>query len=276
MMSKSNMINVYSLDGSKVEQVELPRVFLTPYRADIIRRAFVHIQSRFFQPQGRDPLAGMRVSAESRGTGLGIARMARIKGEGMRRAGQAGGVAGVVKGRLTHPPRVEKVIVKRLNKKEKNLALCTAIAATAIREVVKARGHRIQDDVELPLIVTDDIESISKSKDLLKVLNALRLSDDLERARSSIKKRSGKARMRGRKQYIAKSALVIVRDEKSKVAMAAGSIPGVEVVPVSRLSVIHLAPGGHPGRLCIWSKSALESIRDMSNSAVELMEVMAR
>ncbi|MEM2919580.1 MAG: 50S ribosomal protein L4 [Candidatus Nitrosocaldus sp.] len=274
--SSSRIINVYSLDGSKVEQVELPRVFLTPYRMDLIHRAFVHIQSRSFQPQGRDPLAGMRVSAESRGTGLGIARMARVKGEGMRRAGQAGGVAGVVKGRLTHPPRAEKVIVKRLNKKEKHLALCSALAATAIREVVKARGHRVPDDIELPLIITDDIESIGKSKDLLKVLNALRLSDDLKRASRSIKKRSGKARMRGRKQYIAKSILVIVKNDNNSVARAAGSIPGVEVVPVSRLSVIHLAPGGHPGRLCIWSKSAIESIRNMSNDAVELMEVMTR
>ncbi|GBC74302.1 MULTISPECIES: 50S ribosomal protein L4 [Candidatus Nitrosocaldus] len=269
-------VSVYSLDGSKVEQVELPRVFLTPYRMDLIHKAFVHIQSKLFQPQGRDPLAGMRVSAESRGTGLGIARMARVKGEGMRRAGQAGGVAGVVKGRLTHPPRAEKVIVKRLNKKEKHLALCSAIAATMMREVVKARGHRIPDDIELPLVVTDDIEGVKKSKDLLKVLNALRLTDDLERARASIKKRSGKARMRGRKQYIAKSALIIVKNADS-IARAASSIPGVEVVPVSRLSILHLAPGGHAGRLCIWSKGALESIRDMSNNAIELMkEVMAR
>jgi large subunit ribosomal protein L4e len=82
--------------------------------------------------------------------------------------------------------------------------------------------------------------------------------------------------MRGRKQYIAKSALIIVKNADS-IARAASSIPGVEVVPVSRLSILHLAPGGHAGRLCIWSKGALESIRDMSNNAIELMkEVMAR
>lgn len=268
----SRVVDVYSLDGSKVEQVELPDIFSTPYRPDLIRKAFVHIKSRSFQPQGRDPLAGMRVSAESRGTGLGIARMARIKGEGTRRAGQAGGVAGVVKGRLTHPPRVEKVIVKRLNKKEKHLALCSAIAATAIKDLVRARGHRIPDDIELPIVVADEIENISRSKDLLRVLNSLRLSDDLERARRSIKKRSGKARMRGRKQYVARSALIIVRSAE-KLAMAAGAIPGVDVVPVSRLSILHLAPGSHAGRLCVWSKGALESIKDMS---IRPMEVMAR
>jgi large subunit ribosomal protein L4e len=256
-------VNVYKLDGSVEGSIELPEVFSAPYRPDLIHKAFVHIQSELYQPQGRDPLAGMRVSAESRGTGLGIARLARVKGEGTRRAGQAGGVAGVVKGRLTHPPRAEKVIVKRLNKKEKRLALYSAIAATIDKSIVKARGHRLDDDsIELPIVVDDSIESIGKAKDLLNLLNALKLSSDLERAKNSIKKRSGKARMRGRKQYIAKSVLIIVREDKG-VGKAAGSIPGVEVARVDRLSVMHLAPGSHPGRLCVWSKGAIEYLRNI-------------
>ncbi len=264
-------INVYSIDGNITSSIELPEVFYTPYRPDMIHRAFVHVQSNLYQPQGRDPLAGMRVSAESRGTGLGIARMARVRGEGTRRAGQAGGVAGVVKGRLTHPPRAEKIIVKRLNKKEKRLALYTAIAATRDKSIVKSRGHRVDDGTELPIIVDDAIESISKAKDLLQVLNSLRLSADLERARRSIKKRSGKARMRGRSQYTAKSVLIIVREDKG-ISRAAGSIPGVEVARVDRLSIMDLAPGSHAGRLCVWSKSAIEYLRGIELPAsVRLM-----
>ncbi|MGH9923311.1 MAG: 50S ribosomal protein L4, partial [Nitrososphaerales archaeon] len=67
---------VYSLDGKKVEDMELPIVFSTPYRPDTINKAYVNLQSYLFQPQGRDPLAGERTSAMSRNTGLGIARMA--------------------------------------------------------------------------------------------------------------------------------------------------------------------------------------------------------
>ncbi len=267
-------VNVYKLDGSVDGSIELPEVFFTPYRPDLIHKAFVHVQSELYQPQGRDPLAGMRVSAESRGTGLGIARIARIKGEGTRRAGQAGGVAGVVKGRLTHPPRAEKVIVKRLNKKEKRLALYSAIAATIDKSIVKARGHRLDDSIELPIVVDDSIESIRKAKDLLNLLNALKLSSDLERAKNSIKKRSGKARMRGRKQYIAKSVLIIVREDKG-VGKAAGSIPGVEVARVDRLSIMHLAPGSHPGRLCVWSKGAIEYLRNIKLPTSIILRVSA-
>jgi len=267
-------VNVYKLDGSVDGSIELPEVFFTPYRPDLIHKAFVHIQSELYQPQGRDPLAGMRISAESRGTGLGIARISRIKGEGTRRAGQAGGVAGVVKGRLTHPPRAEKVIVKRLNKKEKRLALYSAIAATIDKSIVKARGHRLDDSIELPIVVDDSIESIGKAKDLLNLLNALKLSSDLERAKNSIKKRSGKARMRGRKQYIAKSVLIIVREDKGE-GKAAGSIPGVEVARVDRLSIMHLAPGSHAGRLCVWSKGAIEYLRNIKLPASIILRVSA-
>ena len=70
------------------------------------------------------------MSAESRNTGLGIARLARAKGEGFSRAGQAAGVAGVRKGRLAHPPESWKVTYKKLNKKENNIALLSAISST--------------------------------------------------------------------------------------------------------------------------------------------------
>ena len=183
---------VYSLDGKKVDDVELPRVFSTPFRPDVIHKAYVNLQSRSFQPQGRDPLAGEKTSAMSRNTGLGIARMARVKGSGFPRAGQAAGVGGVVKGRLAHHPVSEKVIVKRLNKKEKKLALCSAIAATASKELVAARGHRIEK-VDLPLIVSADIEKVSRAKELRSVLDSLNLSDDLERVKNGWKKRSGRS-----------------------------------------------------------------------------------
>lgn len=265
---------VYSLDGSKVDEIELPKVFSTPFRPDVIHKAFVNLQSGLFQPQGRDPLAGQRTSAASRQTGLGIARMARVRGSGFPRAGQAAGVSGVVKGRLTHPPTSEKVTAKRLNKKEKKLALCSAIAATASKELVGVRGHRI-GKVKLPLIVSADIDKVSRTKDLLRVLGSVNLEDDLERVRKSVKKRTGKPRMRGRVKREGKSVLIVV-DKDEGIGKAAGSIPGVEVSAMRDLSVLHLAPGSHPGRLTLWSKSAMERLHSFSNNAIELMEMISR
>ncbi len=262
--------NIYSLNGSKEGEIELPSIFNTPYRPDLIHKAFIHLQTLRFQVQGRDPLAGERTSAESRNTGLGIARMARVKGSGFPRAGQAAGVGNVVKGRLAHPPTTEKIIIKRLNKKEKALALASAIAATAMKDVVKKRGHII-DGIELPLVITDEIEKVSKAKELASILKSLKLDKDLERVRDRIKRRSGKPRMRGRVKRVGKSVLLVVKDP-SNLKRAAGALPGVDVTSLDRLSIMHLAPGGNGVRLTLWSKSAIEGLDDRVK--VPLLEVM--
>lgn len=268
-------VPVYSLDGKQIDKIELPRVFSTPFRPDVIQKAFVHLQSQSFQPQGRDPLAGERTSAMSRNTGLGIARMARVKGSGFPRAGMAAGVGGVIKGRQAHPPVSNKNTVKRLNKKEKRLALCSAIAATASKEIVASRGHIVDKISTLPLIVSDDVSRISKSKELLNVINALNLSDDLERIRNRWKKRSGKPRRRGRVSRAGRSVLIVV-DKDEGVSKAASAILGVDTATVKNLSVLHLAPGSHPGRLVLWSKSAMENLKTVSSPVLKIMELMSK
>jgi large subunit ribosomal protein L4e len=265
---------VYSLEGKQVDDVELPKVFSTPFRPDVIHKAYVNLQTHLFQLQGRDPLAGERTSAMSRNTGLGIARMARVKGSGFPRSGQAAGVGGVVKGRLAHHPTSEKVIVKRLNKQEKKLALCSAIAATASKELVAVRGHRIEK-VNLPLIVSADIDKVSKAKDLRNVLDALNLSDDLVRVKNGWKRRSGRSRMRGRVERAGRSVLIVVGKDEG-VGKAAGSILGIDVTSVKNLSVLHLVPGSHPVRLTLWSKSAIEQLQPLSNPTIELMELVSK
>ena len=77
---------VFDLKGEEVDKVSLPKIFKTPNRPDVIKRAVVAIQSHRFQPQGRDPMAGKKNTAESRGTGLGISRMPRLKARGQRAA----------------------------------------------------------------------------------------------------------------------------------------------------------------------------------------------
>src|SRR5436309_15924581 len=136
-------IKLKDIRGNEMETVELPAVFNTPFRPDIIKKVYVNVLSTKFQPQGRYPAAGEIVSAESRNTGLGMARIARARGEGFPRAGQAAGVASVRHGRVAHPPHSWKKVYKKVNKKEKNLALCSAIAATARKDLIEARGHKV-------------------------------------------------------------------------------------------------------------------------------------
>jgi large subunit ribosomal protein L4e len=189
---------VMDIGGKEIDDLVLPPIFDTPYRPDIIKKVYVNLKSLRYQPQGRYPAAGEMVSAESRNTGLGIARIARARGEGFPRAGQAAGVAGVRHGRVAHPPVSWKIIAKKVNKKEKMLGFCSAIAATANKEIINRRGHRTGEISNFPLVVSNEIEKIIKTSDLKKSLNSFVLKDDLGRSKTIKLIPSGKSRMRGR------------------------------------------------------------------------------
>ncbi len=251
-------MNVYDAEGKSVAKVQVPTFFEAPVRADLIRRAVVALQSGGFQPQGRDPMAGKRTTAESLGVGHGMSRIPRVKGERYARGGLAGFAAGTVKGRLTFPPTSAKQIVKKINKKELKLAMLSAVAATSSKELVKARGHRITADLDLPLVVSDDAEKITRSSEAEKILRNLGVWDDVERA-SNRKARSGKGSMRGRPFKHPISALVVVA-KRQGAEKAFRNFTGVKVVDLSSLNVSDLAPGTHPGRLTIWTQSALQGL----------------
>ncbi|MEM3749643.1 MAG: 50S ribosomal protein L4 [Candidatus Jordarchaeales archaeon] len=253
-------VNLYNLKGEAIRKISLPRVFLTPIRPDIIKRAVLSILSVKRQPYGVDPMAGKRTTAESWGTGHGLARVPRVKGHRYPAAGRGAFVPMAVGGRRAHPPKSEKVFLERINRKEKKLATCSAIAATAKPELVKSRGHRIDSIPEIPLVVTDDIQKLKSAKEFREVLTALGLWSDVLRAKRRMGKvRAGKGKMRGRRRKKARSVLVVVEKDEG-VFKAARNYPGVDVVLVRNLNAELLAPGGHPGRLTLWSESALKNL----------------
>jgi large subunit ribosomal protein L4e len=66
--------------------------------------------------------------------------------------------------------------------------------------------------------------------------------------------------MRGRRYRTPRGPLVVVRDA-AKARHGFGNLPGVEVVTPAALNAEVLAPGGDPGRLTIFSASALDVVR---------------
>jgi large subunit ribosomal protein L4e len=246
---------VFNLEGKAVGKIDLPAVFATPLRPDVIKRAVLAMQSNRLQPQGRDTMAGKRTTAESRGTGQGIARLPRRKTGG----GRAAFAPGTVGGRQGHPPMSEKKIVKKIPKKEKRLALFSAIAATASKEAVARRGHSIQDVPQIPLVVTDDLEGLQKTKEAEQTLIQLGVLSELFRVRNSRKVRAGRGKSRGRKMKHGVGPLLIVAENRG-IKEAAENIPGVDVALVANLNVEMLAPGTHPGRLAVWTSSAIERL----------------
>ena len=246
---------VFDLKGEEISTLNLPQIFNTPNRPDVIKRAVVTIQSHRYQPQGRDPMAGKRNTAESRHAGLGIARVPRLKERGQR----AAFAPGTVGGRSAHPPESKKNIRKKLPKKEMRLALRSAIAATGSKEIVASRGHMVEDIPDFPLVVVDDIQSLKRTKDIEEALINLGVWPDIFRVKESRKIRAGKGKMRGRKMKQAVGPLLVIANNDG-VAEATRNLPGMEVASVENLNAELLAPGTHPGRLTVWTNSAFEKL----------------
>lgn len=246
---------VFDLKGEEVSQLNLPQIFNTPSRPDVIKRAVVAIQSHRIQPQGRDPMAGKRNTAVSRHAGLGIARVPRLQQRGQR----AAFAPGTVGGRSAHPPESEKKIKKKIPKKEMRLAIRSAVAATGSKEAVASRGHMVDDVPDFPLVVVDEIQSMKRTKDIEEALVNIGVWSDIFRVKESRKVRAGKGKMRGRKMKQAVGPLLVIT-KNDGVAEAARNLSGMEVVSVENLNAEVLAPGTHPGRLTVWTSSAFEKL----------------
>lgn len=258
------MTKIFSLDGAVKGELKLPKIFSTPVRADLIQRAVLAIQSHRRQPYGTDVFAGKRTSAMYLGVkdthgsmkNREVARGPRIREGPPGLHWTVRFVPHARKGRAAHPPKVEKIFWQKMNRKEMSAALASAIAATADAKIVLLRGHRI-DKMEVPIIV-DNLESLKKTKEVEKLLLALKLEKEMERA-SKKKIRAGKGKMRGRIYKKKIGPLFVVADEKN-ISRAAENFIGVDVSSVKNLNAELLAPGTHAGRLTIWSVDAMKEL----------------
>jgi large subunit ribosomal protein L4e len=242
---------LYDTDGENAGTVTLPEVFETPYRPDLIRRAVLAAQANRKQDYGADPFAGLRTPAESPGSGQGMAHVARQNNMGRRSPN-------TVKGRPAHPPKAEKDHGLDINDKERKRATRSAVAATGDAEVVAERGHAFDDDLDLPVVLSDDFGELVKTQEVVAVLEELGLHADIERADDRTV-RAGQGTTRGRKYRRPSSILFVTGEEPSR---AARNLAGADVTTGREVNAEDLAPGAHPGRLTVWTEPALEEVAD--------------
>ncbi len=256
---KPGQARVYSVDGEPVKTIDLPPVFRSEVRADLIRRAVTAFQANRRQAYGPNPRSGMKHSVRWSGKGHGVSRVPRL------RDGSTGAQApGTVGGRRAHPPRLESNWTKKMNAHERSLARNAALAALRDPAIVSARGHRFDKDLSLPVVLEDAIEALEPedgaTREGLAILERLGLHDDIVRAKAGRHVRAGRGKLRGRRVRTPTSLLVVVK-EPSKVRRLFGNLPGVQVVTPAALNAEVLAPGGDPGRLTVFSEGALEVLR---------------
>ncbi|MDH5019556.1 50S ribosomal protein L4 [Halobacterium rubrum] len=245
-------VTVRDLDGDDAGTLDLPRVFEEPVRPDLVKRAVLAAQANRTQEYGSDEYAGLRTTAESQGSGRGMAHVPRANGQGAR-------VPQTVGGRRAHPPKAEKDHGLDLNDKERKAAVRSAVAATTDSELVAERGHNFDEDLELPLVVSDDFEDLVKTQEVVSLLEALGVHEDVERADEGRTVRAGQGKLRGRK-YTEPTAILFVTSSESGPSKAARNLAGVDVATGREVNAEDLAPGAEPGRLTVWTESAVEEV----------------
>lgn len=261
-------LSIFNLEKQKAGDKEMPVQFNEAYRPDLIKRAVLSLQSKSRQTYGSHPEAGKRHSAELsrrrrkyRGSyGHGISRVTRkiLSRRGTRFYWVGAVSPGTVGGRRAHAPKSEKIWEQKINKKENQKAIRSAMAASLDKEIVQNRGHKLAADY--PFILNSDFENLDKTKDVSSALKKLDFEAELER--SMVKKiRAGLGKLRGRK-YQKKKGLLLVVGEDCPLLKSARNIPGIDAVKVEQLNAELLAPGAQPGRITIFTENAIKILEE--------------
>ncbi|KAL5724798.1 60S ribosomal protein L4 [Ranunculus cassubicifolius] len=173
----------------------------------------------------------------------------RVPGGGTHRAGQ-GAFGNICRGgRMFAPTKIWRRWHRKININQKRYVVVSAIAASTVPSQLMARGHKIGNVPEIPLVISDSAEGIENSS---AAINALKSGN-----------------MRNRRYVRTKGPLVVYGTQGSKLVKSFRNIPGVEVANVERLNLLKLAPGGHLGRFIIWTKSTFEKLDSVYGSFVK-------
>jgi len=254
------LVTVYSDKATAAgTTVCLPAVFKAPVRPDIVNTIHNEVAKNKRQPYCVSEPAGHQTSAESWGTGRAVARIPRVRGGGTHRSGQAAFGNMCRGGRMFAPTKQWRRWHRKVNVAQKRYAICSAIAATGVPSLVMAKGHQIQGIPEVPLVVADSVQGLTKTKEAVAFLRRSKAWQDVARVYASRRMRAGKGKLRNRR-HVQKLGPLVVYDQDQGVTRAFRNIPGVDTIQVDNLNLLKLAPGGHVGRFCIWTESAFKKL----------------
>jgi large subunit ribosomal protein L4e len=257
---------VFGGDGKAVAQTAIPSALLAPIRLDIVKYVHTNVNKNHRQPYAVKWDAGEQTSAESWGTGRAVARIPRVPGGGTHRSGQAAFGNMCRGGRMYAPTKTWRRWHRKVSVDQKRYAIVSALAASAVPALVMARGHAIDNVPEVPLVVaTNAIKDLTKTKQAIALLKSLGAHNDVDRVINSKRLRAGRGKSRGRR-YVQKLGPLVIFNERSTLTRAFRNIPGVDLVSVTRLNLLKLAPGGHLGRFIVWTQDAIERVESIYGS----------
>lgn len=256
---------ILSIDGEKVKDIELPKFFSERIRNDIVEKVLEAKKTK--QPYSPSPVGGKQHSASGKIShrrhvwkghyGKGISRVPRkiMSRKGSQFNWVAAEVSSARGGRRAHPPKILHMLTrKKINKKELNIAIKSALSATADGKEISRKYSRLKNEkiTEVPFIVESKL-AVLKAKELISSLRKILGEKLFDVALKKKSVRSGKGKLRGRK-YKSNAGLLIIIGKNEKLKTGA-----FDVADSNNLSVNDLAEGG-TGRLTVYTESAIKEL----------------
>jgi len=260
------LVSVYTdKNASNKETIQLPVVFKAPIRPDVVNEIHQLMRRNRRQAYAVSEEAGHQTSAESWGTGRAVARIPRVRGGGTHRSGQ-GAFGNMCRGgRMFAPTKPWRRWHRKINVNQRRYALVSAIAASGVPALVQAKGHIIDGVSEFPLVVSDEVQKLAKTKQAVIFLRRMKIWADVQKVYKSQRFRAGRGKMRNRRRIQRKGPLIVYsKDEGLRKAFR--NIPGIETMCVDKMNLLKLAPGGHVGRFVIWTESAFKRLNELFGS----------
>ncbi|HLC53082.1 MAG TPA: 50S ribosomal protein L4 [Candidatus Nanoarchaeia archaeon] len=252
---------LYDSKGSKKSEIELPEIFSTPLRQDLVMKYAEAEKYSNRHRYGSYAEAGKRHSAsgtishrrhEWKGHyGKGISRVPR---KAMWRRGTqfywvGAEVSNTRGGRRAHPPKGQWP-ERKINSKEKGLAWRSALAATADKDRMRARYASLGPSINATLPAV--IESLPKKAKEIHAAVAAIFGTMASLATKEKQVRAGKGKRRNRK-YKENAGVLIITSAHEKNTCAS-----LEIKQVSELEIGDFYP---LGRLALYTQKSLEEVQ---------------
>ena len=255
MQTTRPQVNVFAPGATSPSgtTIPLPAVFKAPIRPDVVNRVHTAVAKNKRQPYAVSVKAGHQVapftdmtefqtSAESWGTGRAVARIPRVGGGGTHRSGQAAFGNMCRGGRRFAPTKTWRKWHVKINLNEKRYAIASAVAATAIPSLVLARGHRIEQVLEIPLVIADShFTELEKTREAVILLKGINAYKDVAKVSASRKLRAGRGKMRNRRHRQRLGPLIIHDSPTSNLVRSFRNIPGVETASIDSLNLLQFS-----------------------------------
>lgn len=84
-------------------------------------------------------------------------------------------------GHMFAPTKTYRRWHRKINVNQRRYALVSAIAASGVPALVQSKGHVIDNVPEFPLVISDDVQKLQKTKQAVIFLRRLKVWSDIQK-----------------------------------------------------------------------------------------------